>query len=139
MPYIAGTAVPAAVTDTCPRCKALRTFVNNGANVLRCGGCDWPFSFGAGSSPLSTSANVSAGGEALTFASGGTQFAKGDVLHVADGASSETVLVTGTTTGTSVPVTALAYAHTSGKAVTVAALTPELAQDEVPPAPGWGF
>jgi hypothetical protein len=141
MPNIAGTGVPAAVTATCPRCKALRTFMSIGPEVsYRCAGCEWPFTFGAGSSPLSTNGAVTAGvTTALPFASGGTQFSVRQVLFINDGASSEIVAVNGTPTGTSVPIADLDFNHNSGVAVSLAVATPSGTGDVVPANPGWGF
>lgn len=74
------------------------------------------------------SAGTSAGGTALTFAPLGTNvaFAAGQVLIVDPAGTSDVVTVTGTPTATSVPVSALNAAHTSGKTVTVAQLAPAL-------------
>lgn len=75
-----------------------------------------------------TSASVSAGGTALTFAPTGTNvaFALGQILIVDPAGTSDVVAVTGTPTATSVPVGALNSAHGSAVQVTVAALTPAL-------------
>jgi hypothetical protein len=98
-----------------------------------CGGCEWPMTMGAGSSPLSTSGAFSAGAVALPFASGGTQFSIGQLLFINDAALSETVQVSGTPTGTSVPVTPCMNAHASGKAVSVAVAAPTLSGQEANP------
>lgn len=75
-----------------------------------------------------TSAGVSAGGMALTFAPDGTNvaFTAGQVLIIDPSGTSDVVTVTGTPTATNVPVTALNAAHTSGKSVTVAQVSPAL-------------
>lgn len=75
-----------------------------------------------------TSASVSAGGTALTFAPAGTNaaFAYGQVLIIDPAGTSDVVTVTGTPTATSVPVGSLNSAHNSGVTVTVAQLAPAL-------------
>jgi hypothetical protein len=82
-----------------------------------------------------TSAGVSAGGTALTFAPTGTNiaFAQGQVLIVDPAGTSDLVTVSGTPTATSVPVSSLNAAHNSGVSVTVAALTPYLSTVEAVP------
>lgn len=142
MPYITGTGQPQAVTSTCPRCKAVRLFTCTvpGLGFYLCGGCEWPFTFGAGTSPLATNNSTTTASTALPFASGGTQFLLGQTLFVSDAASSEIVVVSGTPTGTTVPVNGFLFNHASGKNVTVAVPSPTLSnQDKIPPAPGWGF
>lgn len=128
MPWIAGTGVPASVTFTCPKCKCLRLFLSVGPEIIyRCSGCEWSYTFAAGTGPLNTNAALTAGvSTSLSFASGGTAFSKGQVLFIADGASSEIVIVTGTTTATVVPVSDIDYNHNSGVTVTVAAAAPTL-------------
>lgn len=73
-----------------------------------------------------TSASVSAGGNALTFAPTGTNvaYAQNQVLIVDPAGTSDIVTVNGTPTATSVPVNSLNSAHNSGVLVSVAALTP---------------
>lgn len=75
-----------------------------------------------------TSASVSAGGAALTFAPTGTNvaFTQGQVLITDPTGTSDVVVVSGTPTATSVPVGSLNSAHSSGVPVAVAALTPAL-------------
>lgn len=75
-----------------------------------------------------TSASVSAGGTALTFAPTGTNvaYAQGQVLIVDPAGTSDVVVVNGTPTATSVPVNSLNSAHNSGVSVTAATLTPAL-------------
>ncbi len=75
-----------------------------------------------------TSASVSAGGTALTFAPTGTNvaFTQGQVLIADPAGTSDVVVVSGAPTATSVPVNSLNSAHGSGVSVTVAALTPAL-------------
>ena len=143
MPNIAGTGVPTAVTSTCPRCHALRTFVSTGPDLLfyTCGGCEWPFTFGAGSGGLATNGATTTASTALSFASGGTQFALiGSVLYISDAGNSEIVVVNGVASATTVPVADFDFSHGSGKTVTLAVATASLPnQDKVPPAGGWGF
>lgn len=80
-----------------------------------------------------TSSAVSAGGTALPFASGGTAFSQGQVLIVDPSGTSDVVTVSGTPTGTSVPVGALNAAHNSGVSVTVASLAPAYSAVEAVP------
>lgn len=141
MSYIAGTGVPSAVTSTCPRCKTLRRFTSTGPELSSyiCNGCEWLFTFGAGSSPLTTNGATTTASTALSFASGGTVFLNGQTLFVNDGASSEIVIVSGTSSATVVPVSDFDFSHNSGVAVSLALATPALALDVVPAAPPWGF
>jgi hypothetical protein len=83
-----------------------------------------------------TSASVSAGGTALTFAPTGTNvaFAQGQVLIVDPSGTSDVVTVNGTPTATSVPVGSLNSAHGSGVSVAVAQLAPALSSVEAVPA-----
>lgn len=82
-----------------------------------------------------TSASVSAGGTALTFAPAGTNvaFAQGQVLIADPSGTSDVVVVSGTPTATSVPVNSLNSAHNSGVSVTVASLSPALSGVEAVP------
>lgn len=72
------------------------------------------------------SASVAAGGTSLTFAPTGTNtaFTFGQVLIVDPSGTSDVLVVNGTPTATSVPVSALNSAHSSGVLVTVVAVTP---------------
>jgi hypothetical protein len=83
-----------------------------------------------------TSASVSAGGTALTFAPTGTNvaFAQGQVLIVDPSGTSDVVTVNGTPTATSVPAGSLNSAHGSGVSVAVAQLAPALSGVEAVPA-----
>lgn len=82
-----------------------------------------------------TSASVTAGGTALTFAPVGTNvaFAAGQVLIADPSGTSDVVTVNGTPTATSVPVNSLNAAHNSGVSVTVAQLAPYLSSVEAVP------
>jgi hypothetical protein len=80
-----------------------------------------------------TSAGVSAGGTALPFTAHGDQFAVGQVLIVDPSGTPDVVAVSGTPTGTSVPVNSLGSAHSSGVSVTVAQASPELGAVEAVP------
>ena len=81
-----------------------------------------------------TSASVTAGGTALPFSAGGTAFALGQVLVVDPSGTSDLVVVSGTPTGTSVPVNSLNTSHNSGVSVAVAALAPTLPAEQSVPA-----
>ena len=85
------------------------------------------------------SAGTSAGATALPFTAFGTAYAAGQILVVDGGAVAELCVVTGAPSSGSVPVSALANAHTINTTVSVASFAPTLAQDAVPNAPGWGF
>jgi len=143
MPYIASTGIPSRVLATCPRCKTANRVFDAVGPLLQyqCGGCEWLFLFGAGTSPLNTNAAVTAGSStALPFASGGTQFLLGQALYVSDTTLSELVVVSGTPTATSVPVSGFQNSHGSGKAITVA--VPSVVNssvEAVQPPGGWGF
>lgn len=82
-----------------------------------------------------TSATVTAGGTALTFAPVGTNvaFTDGQVLIVDPSGTSDVVTVSGTPTATSVPVNSLNATHNSGVAVTVAQLATALSAVEAVP------
>lgn len=136
MPWIGtGTDQPVNANVRCPRCRVTRMMVGQADDLFFvCSGCEWPMLMGAGSSPLSTNAAITAGvTTALPFASGGTQFAVGQLLFINDAALSETVTVIGPVTGTSVPVTPFANSHASGKAVSVAVAAPALPNQEANP------
>ncbi len=81
-----------------------------------------------------TSAAVSAGGVALTFAPAGTNtaFAQGQTLIVDPAGTSDVVVVSGAPSATSVPVNDLNSAHSSGVTVAVAILAPALNGEAVP-------
>lgn len=107
---VAGT--PAAVTLTCPRCKATRLFVNiDGGTSFRCGGCEWPFSLTAVAPTGTSTAPLSVGGTAITVASGGASFTTGMLLLYDTGTSAEVLTVTATGSATSIPVTPAIKAH----------------------------
>lgn len=82
-----------------------------------------------------TSAGVSAGATALTFAPTGTNvaFSVGQVLIVDPTGTSDVVTVTGAPAATSVPVSALNAAHLTGVLVTVAQASPVLSGVETVP------
>jgi hypothetical protein len=80
-----------------------------------------------------TSGSVSAAGQALPFAAHGDQFAAGQVLIADPSGTSDVVVVSGTPTGTSVPVNSLNSAHNSGVSVTVAVPGPELSATQAVP------
>jgi hypothetical protein len=80
------------------------------------------------------SAGVSANGAAIPLTAGGTAFAQGQVLIIDAAGTPDVVVVTGTPTGTSVPVGGMELAHLSGVLVSVAQLTPALSSTEAVPA-----
>lgn len=145
-------AIPADVTITCPRCKALRTFIDvNGATQYRCSGCEWLFTLTTIAPTGTTNAARAPGTATLPVASGGASFTNGMSLLVDNGTSAEVVQVNGVPTGTSVPVAGqwtgetrdgLAKNHNSGITFGQLALTPAaggVGQEAVPANPGWGF
>ena len=82
-----------------------------------------------------TSASVTAGGTALTFAPTGTNvaFAAEQVLIVDPSGTSDVVKVTSGATATGVPVNSLNLAHNSGVSVSAAVLSPALSSVESVP------
>ena len=67
-------------------------------------------------------------------------FLPGQALYISDTTLSEIVIVNGTPTGTSVPVSGFANNHGSAKAVSPATATAVYsAVQTVPANPGWGF
>jgi hypothetical protein len=82
-----------------------------------------------------TSASVTAGGQALTFAPTGTNvaFTAEQVLIVDPSGTSDVVKVTSGATATSAPVNSLNLAHNSGVSVSVAVLSPALSSVESVP------
>jgi hypothetical protein len=131
----------------CPRCKALRPFVNisAGGTQYRCGGCEWTYTLSTQAPTGTTSAAITTPATtlALTVASGGASFVNGMYLLVDVGSSAEVVQVNGTPTGTSIPVpSGFAKTHSSGAAIGQALATPTfggVGEDAVVGAPGWGF
>lgn len=148
-----GGTIPANATVICPRCKILRPFVNVSAGLLlyRCGGCEWEFTATAVAPTSTGTAAVSAGGTAITVASGGASFTNGMVLVYDTGGVPEIVTVNGSSTGTSVPVAGqyagqvrggFAEAHGSSAAfgqLGFVSTFSSVGEDAVPAAPGWGF
>lgn len=129
-----GTDVPVNAFVRCPRCRVTRMMVGQADDLFfLCAGCEWPMTMGAGSSPLSTNAGVSAGAVALPFASGGTQFSAGQLLYISDTTLSETVMAVAPITGTSVACTPCANAHGSAKAISVAVASVTLINQEANP------
>lgn len=140
-------AIPVSAMIICPRCKALRSFVNVSAGgvTYRCGGCEWTFSFTA-VAPTGTS-NAAIVTPLTTFAisvaSGGASFTSGMKLLYDTGVSAEVVTVTATGTATNIPV-AGGFSKTHLTAVTFGQLAivstyAGAGQEAVPNAPGWGF
>src|SRR5260370_38347610 len=102
--------IPPNALVTCPRCKALRSFVNVSAGgvTYRCSGCEWTFTFAA-QAPTGTS-NAAVVTPATTFAisvaSGGASFTAGMYLLYDTGGKAEVLRGTPTGTATSSPVAA---------------------------------
>jgi hypothetical protein len=138
-------ASPAAVRLTCPRCLTLRAFVAiDGISSYRCAGCEWYWTFSTVAPTGSATAGLSAGGTAITVASGGASFTSGmTLLYDSGNTAAELLTVTATGSATSIPVTAAARAHLSGAAFGQLALAPSYngigVGDAAIPPPGWGF
>lgn len=135
--------VPAGTTLTCPRCKALRPFVNvNGGTTYRCGGCEWRFTLSAVTPTGTSNGAITAGSSvAISVASGGTSFTSGMKLLYDTGTSAEVVTVGAGATGTSIPVPGgFAKSHNTAATFGQLSITPtDTASDAVPAAPGYGF
>jgi hypothetical protein len=135
-------AVPLAARLTCPRCDVLRQFMAiDGSVTFRCAGCEWYYTLSAVAPTGTATAALAAAGVAITVASGGASFTSGMSLLYDTGQSAEILTVSGTPTGTSVPVSAAAKAHLIGATFGQLAIasTYALTGDAVIPAPGWGF
>lgn len=140
-------AIPTNALVICPRCKALRSFVNvsQGGILYRCSGCEWSFSFTAVAPTGTASAaiTVPATTFAITVASGGASFTAGMYVLYDVGPLAEVVKVTTTGTATNIPVAA-GFAKPHLTAVTFGQLAISstyagVGQEAVPGAPGWGF
>ncbi|HTX28853.1 MAG TPA: hypothetical protein VME19_17755 [Streptosporangiaceae bacterium] len=135
---------PAVYAETCPRCLCSRLFVcldtPGGQATYRCSGCEWAFSLTTKSPTGTTNAAITAGtSTALSVASGGASFTSGMILVVDSGSLTEIVTVSGTPTGTSVPVPGgFAHSHASGAAFGQMLLTPSQAASQADtPVSGW--
>lgn len=140
--------IPAADTFPCPRCKFPRVFPNFSAGgvTYRCGGCEWTFTLSTQAPTGTTNAaiNTPATVTALSVASGGASFTNLMWLLLDTGTNAEVTQVTGTATGTSIPIAAggLAKTHLTAMAFGQLLVTPAfnaVGEDAVPAAPGWGF
>jgi ribosomal protein L37AE/L43A len=137
-------ASPQAVTLSCPRCRILRQFqAIDGSVTWRCKACEWYYTFTAAAPTGTSSATLAAGGTAITVASGGASFTNGMILLYDTGTNTEVLTVNGSSTATSIPVTAAAKAHASAVTFGQLAIAPTYTgagdQGAVIPAPGWGF
>jgi hypothetical protein len=139
------TGTPTAVYATCPRCRTRRSFVITGAGTAyRCAGCEWPFTFTSAAPTGTSNAALSAGGTAISVASGGASFTTGMQLLFDTGNPllAEVLTVTATGSATSIPVLAAAKAHLTAAAFGQLAVNPTLSaigEDAVPAAAPWGF
>jgi hypothetical protein len=152
---VAITMTPTTVPVTCPRCKTLREFVNVAGSAIqyRCGGCEWYFTFGTQAPTGVSNAILAQAGTAISVASGGASFTNGMVLlfDTANVGLTEILVVSGSASGVSIPVTLPGYwptsvgvlrQHATAAAFGQLLLTPSYnaaGEDAVPPAPGWGF
>jgi hypothetical protein len=144
MPSSGLSAAPAAWRATCPRCKALRPFTSiDGGTGYNCAGCEWYFTFGTQAPTGTTNAAITAGtNTTLSVASGGASFTNGMFLWCDTGLNTELVKVTGSPTGTSIPIPAgFIKNHLTAMAFGQLLITPtyQAAGERVPNAPGWGF
>lgn len=140
-------AIPASAVVSCPRCKALRLFVNvsAGSTLFRCGGCEWTYTFSTQAPTGTTNAAITTPSTtfALSVASGGASFTSGMVLYVDTTTSAEVVTVIGAATGTSIPVpSGFAKSHLTATAfgqLLISSTFAATGEEAVPAAPGWGF
>ena len=135
--------VPSDVLLTCPRCHALRLFVNvDGGTLFRCGGCEWYFTLSTQAPTGTTNAAAVQGATAISVASGGASFTSGMKILWDTGSSAEVVTATATGTATSIPVTAAIKAHNSAVVIgqlLISSTFSGVGEDAVPNLPGWGF
>jgi len=139
--------IPVNSLALCPRCKALRSFidVSAGGVLYRCSGCEWQFTFTAvAPTGTATAAVVTpATTLAITVASGGASFTAGMRLLYDVGALAEVVVVTTTGTATNIPVAGgFARAHANSVTFGQLAVNPSFSaagEQLVPGNPGWGF
>lgn len=137
--------VPVTTTVVCPREKVVRLFrAVDGQALYACTACEWTFTLGTQSPTGTINAAATAGStSALGVASGGASFTNGMYVLVDTATGIEVVQVSGTPTGTSIPLKgAVAKSHNSGAAIGQLLVTPashNAGQDAVPNPPGWGF
>jgi hypothetical protein len=136
-------AAPAAYLLTCPRCKALRPFMMTDNITGRCGGCEWTFTFSTQAPTGTANAAITAGvSTAISVASGGASFANGMYLLLDTGQNAEVVKVTGTPTGTSIPVPVFVRSHNSAAAfgqLLISSTYSGVGQEQVPAAAPYGY
>jgi len=112
--------------------------------TARCSGCEWTFSLSTQSPTGTTNAAITAGvSTALSVASGGASFTSGMYLLVDTGQNAEVVKVSGTPTGTSVPVPG-GFVRSHNSAVTfgqllISSTYSGAGQEQVPAAAPYGF
>jgi len=137
-------AIPTSIRLTCPRCRTLRFFTAiDGAVTFRCKACEWYYTLSAVAPTGTATATLAAGGTAITVASGGASFTNGMLLLYDTGQLAEVLAVNGTSTATSIPVTAAIRGHASSVTFGQLAVGPRDSGigvgDAVIPNPGWGF
>jgi hypothetical protein len=137
-------AVPLAARLTCPRCRVLRPFMAiDGSVTFRCSGCEWYYTLSPVAPTGTATALLAAGGTAITVASGGASFTSGMSLLYDTGQLAEILTVSGSSTATSVPVSAAAKAHLTGATFGQLSVAPTYSGtgvgDTAIPAPAWGF
>ncbi len=136
--------IPVSALVTCPRCKALRSFVNVSAGgvTYRCSGCEWTFTFTAVAPTGTSTASVTTASTAITVASGGASFTAGMKLLYDTGANAEVVTVSATGTATNIPIAgtfAKPHGNTTFGKLAISSTYAGVGQEAVPNAPGWGF
>lgn len=145
MPAVPATVFVGAVVR-CPRCGTEpRLFVNEseGGTSYFCAACEWDFTLGTQAPTGTANATLAVGGTAISVASGGASFTGGMILLTGTGTAAEVLRVTATGSATSIPVTAVAKAHTSGSTfgqlLVSSILGTAAGLAAVPANPSWGF
>jgi hypothetical protein len=136
--------IPAASLAFCPRCKALRSFLDVSAGGTRyvCSGCEWPFTFSTVAPTSTSTATVTTASTAITVASGGASFTAGMRLFYDTGVNAEVLTVAATGSATNIPIVgtfAKGHGNVTFGQLSVNPTLSGAGQDAVPGNPGWGF
>jgi hypothetical protein len=150
--------LPAGSLVFCPRCKALRYFIDlsAGAILYRCSGCEWQFTFTAVAPTGTSNAAITAPSGstfAISVASGGASFTGGMLLLYDTGVNAEVLRVSATGSATVIPVgsgtatpgevqSGFAKTHLTAATFGQLLVSPSFSavgEQAVPAAPGWGF
>jgi hypothetical protein len=115
----------------------------DGQVTYRCAACEWYYTLSAVAPTGTSNAAISAGGTAISVASGGASFTNGMLLLLGTGVLAEVVTVNGTATATNIPITAAVRGHASAMTFGQLAIAPRDSGigvgNAVIPAPTWGF